>query len=496
MKVYDNDARDADVLYRTGSVAAGAGDGSRGSTALTAMTAKERAEHESLVLHAGGAAGLHVPPARASAAVAGGSTAVAMGDLGGVRLDELDPAHLDLARLTAVWREVGRLHDAGLAHNALRVQNVVVTERGPALVGLAGGDVTADRRSQLLDRAELLASMSGLVGPDWAVSSAGAVLEARDLADVVPYLQPLALSRTTRGAVAFRPRAVRDRVAEATSTRPRRRSSSRVSGRGQLVTVIALTGAFYLLLPQLANVDDTLAALRSADWAWLVAAVVLSAASYLFAAIGLMSGVSAPLPLGRTVQAQVASSFVNRVTPANVGGMALNVRFMQRAGTGSAEAVTATGLNVIAGAVVHVGLLVVFVSWAGRQPDTSFSLPASSTTLVVIVVVLALVGVVATARRARPAIAARSRDRPREAVTGLDPRRGPLAGPPRRAAGRLAGRDRLLRGRLRLRGSGVRRGCRHPRDRRRLPLGAAALAAVAPTPGGLGRRWRPPSSPA
>ena len=28
----------------------------------------------------------------------------------------------------------------------------------------------------------------------------------------------------------------------------------------------------------------------------------------------------------------MASSFVNRVTPANVGGMALNVRFMQKAG--------------------------------------------------------------------------------------------------------------------------------------------------------------------
>ena len=39
-----------------------------------------------------------------------------------------------------------------------------------------------------------------------------------------------------------------------------------------------------------------------------------------------------PLPLVPNVQAQMASSFVNRVTPANVGGMALNVRFMQKAG--------------------------------------------------------------------------------------------------------------------------------------------------------------------
>ena len=46
----------------------------------------------------------------------------------------------------------------------------------------------------------------------------------------------------------------------------------------------------------------------------------------------------------------MASSFVNRVSPANVGGMALNVRFLQKAGVPTAEAVTGVGLNSIAGA--------------------------------------------------------------------------------------------------------------------------------------------------
>ena len=62
----------------------------------------------------------------------------------------------------------------------------------------------------------------------------------------------------------------------------------------------------------------------------------------------------------------MASSFVNRVTPANVGGMALNVRFMQKAGVAPAEAVTGVGLNAAAGAVVHLVLLFVFLAWAGQ----------------------------------------------------------------------------------------------------------------------------------
>ena len=85
--------------------------------------------------------------------------------------------------------------------------------------------------------------------------------------------------------------------------------------------------------------------------------------TYGFAALSLMGGVRARLPLGRTVEVQLASSFVNRVTPANVGGMALGVRYMQRAGIGPGEDVTGVACsNVLAGAVVHIALLIVFVA--------------------------------------------------------------------------------------------------------------------------------------
>ena len=159
-------------------------------------------------------------------------------------------------------------------------------------------------------------------------------------------------------------------------------------------------GAFYLLLPQLADVGDSFTALRHANFAWIAVCVVMSLATYLASAIGQAGGVPGHLPFVPNVEAQAASSFVNRVTPANVGGMALNVRFMQKVGVDPPVAVTGMGLNVLAGAIVHAVLLVLFFAWAG-QSNSGFKIPASSKLLVIIAVVLALAGVVMATRWGR-----------------------------------------------------------------------------------------------
>ena len=145
-----------------------------------------------------------------------------------------------------------------------------------------------------------------------------------------------------------------------------------------LVTIAALTGAFYVLLPQLAHVGDSFTALRTANFWWLAVARGDVRGTYVASAIGLIGGVPNHLPMVPTVETQMASSFVNRVTPANVGGMALNVRFLQKAGVEPGAAVSGIGLNVLAGGVVHIVLLFVFFAWAGKAaPASSSRRPAS-----------------------------------------------------------------------------------------------------------------------
>jgi undecaprenyl-diphosphatase len=164
---------------------------------------------------------------------------------------------------------------------------------------------------------------------------------------------------------------------------------------------VALTGAFYILLPQLANVGDSFRALRHANWVWLIACVAMSVLTYVSSAIGMAGGVREHLPFIPNLETQLASSFVNRVTPANVGGMALGVRFMQKAGVEPAEAVTGMGLNVVAGAIVHIALLFVFLAWAGQGNSSGFTIPHSSKVLVIVAVVLALLGIVAATHKGR-----------------------------------------------------------------------------------------------
>src|SRR5260370_19305648 len=108
-----------------------------------------------------------------------------------------------------------------------------------------------------------------------------------------------------------------------------------------MLPLAAASGAFYYLLPQLADVGPSWRAMQSARWIWLPVVIAFSALIYLASAVSLQGNVTARLPFGPTVLTQGASSFVNRVSPANVGGMALNGRYLQKSGVEPSAGVTA-----------------------------------------------------------------------------------------------------------------------------------------------------------
>jgi uncharacterized protein (TIRG00374 family) len=404
--------------------------------------------------------------------------------LRGRPLDTLTPEELTTSLLEGVWGETQRLHAAGLAHRALRAGNILVTDGGPVIVDLGRAEAPADPRLKAIDRAELLVSLAEIVGADRATGTAAAVLTPDELAAAAPYLQPLALSAATRKrASKVLLKELRDEVAAATGQEPEPLERlQRVRAR-TLLMIATLTGAFYFLLPQLANVDDSVEALKSANWGWLAGAIVMSSLTYVGAAVGLVGGVSERLPFGATVEAQLASSFVNRVTPANIGGMALNVRFMQKAGVPPAEAVTGMGLNVLAGAVVHVVLLVVFFAWAG-QSGAGFSVPSSSKLLVVIAVVLAVLGIVIATRKGRHLVRKHVLGGVKRALESI----GTLARSPRRLVTLFGGSLIVTLAYI------VALACATNAfdagvgiaQVGAVYLGSSILAAAAPTPGGLG----------
>jgi undecaprenyl-diphosphatase len=86
-------------------------------------------------------------------------------------------------------------------------------------------------------------------------------------------------------------------------------------------------------------------------------------------------GVPIRLSLMPAFAAQFAASFANRLAPSFAGGVALNVRYLQKAGLSTAAAASAVGLSAVAGVVVHVLLLLLFLVWAGRSSLASITLP-------------------------------------------------------------------------------------------------------------------------
>jgi uncharacterized membrane protein YbhN (UPF0104 family) len=485
VKVFGSDQRDADLLYRAYRAIRlrGVGD------TWPAVSLVRAVEHEALVAVMAERAGVAVPHVGQVIKADDGSVLLTMELIPGRSLDRVPDDSITDKLARDVWREVGRLHQARIAHRSLRDANIMIGQNGcPRLVDFSFAELAATGRQTAIDVAELLTSLAGRIGPERAVASALPAIGRDGVAAAVPLLQPLALSAGTRRGIKGQDGLLkRTRAAAiAASGDDADKDLARLQRvRPQTLLVIAsLAGAFYFVLPQIAQVSSSWHALQSANWAWLPVVIALSALTYLASAVALIGSVPGHVPFGPTVLAQGASSFVNRVSPANVGGMALNARFLQKSGTDTPASVAAIGVNSLAGAVLHVVLIVVFFALAGHGLTKAFKVPSGSKILLILAVLLAVIGIALASRPGRrwakkqmlPVLrsAARSLRRAASSPVKLGLLFGGSALVTLAYIGALAASIRAF-------GAGpglVLIGAVY--------LGAAALAAAAPTPGGLG----------
>lgn len=284
--------------------------------------------------------------------------------------------------------------------------------------GFAESTATDRRLGQ--DVAELLVSIACLVGPSRALVGVEEAAGAKGLAAALPLMQPLALSAATRHKLRSRSHLlaeVREATAKLLGTDlPPLEPIARIRAR----MLIALLGgglAIHLLLPQVGEIQQTTALLRTARWEWLVAAALASILTYVMAAIALSGAVGQTLAFGRTLAVQLASSFANRLVPGGLGGMGTNARYLQRSGIDGHVAIGAVATTVAAGALMHgLGLLISIALFGGtggfpaRNP-----LPEGWELLVAVVVVSVVLGIVLWSPLGRR----RSVEPAREAITAL-----------------------------------------------------------------------------
>jgi uncharacterized protein (TIRG00374 family) len=118
-----------------------------------------------------------------------------------------------------------------------------------------------------------------------------------------------------------------------------------------------LAGAVVVVLVVISNAALLASAARSAqtaDWRWLVAAVSAMGLSYLASAIGIVGAAQRRVSVRRTVAAEFAGTFCNRLTPAGLGRTALRVRYLACAGLTVERAATTVAISSVVGGLAYL----------------------------------------------------------------------------------------------------------------------------------------------
>ncbi|MFI7409100.1 lysylphosphatidylglycerol synthase domain-containing protein [Streptomyces sp. NPDC049627] len=473
------------------------------ATRSSLQSLRQALEQEALLAYAAIAAGANAPKLIATSELGPDAVMLVYEHSGGRTLDSLPDEEITDDLLHGAWRQVKALQSRRIAHRRLVGDAILVDRSGKVIItDLRIGEIAANSLLLRMDISQLLVTLGLRVGAERAVAAAVSVLGPDAVADCLPMLQPIALSRSTRATLRrlARERAQREREAVLEASRHAKQVRSeeaegdagpafdkqdkpgkpdkktvRAQARAEkraidealeeareedlltqirhevlrirpqapveparlervrprtLISFIAGAIAAYFLLTQLTHIEFG-PLIANAQWGWVAAAVLFSAASYLAAAMALLGFVPERVSFRKTVAAQVAGSFVKIVAPAAVGGVALNTRFLQRAGVRPGLAVASVGASQLFGLGCHILMLLAFGYLTGTEKTPSLS--PSRTVIAGLLTVAVLVLVVTSVPFLRKFVVTRVRSlfagvvprmldvlqRPQKLVTGI-----------------------------------------------------------------------------
>ncbi|MGW5278998.1 lysylphosphatidylglycerol synthase domain-containing protein [Streptomyces collinus] len=442
------------------------------ATRSSLQSLRQALEQEALLAYAAIAAGANAPKLIATSELGPDAVMLVYEHTGGRTLDSLADEEITDELLRSTWHQARALQSRRIAHRRLAGDAILVDRSGRViLTELRGGEIAAGDLLLRMDVAQLVTTLGLRVGAERAVASAVGVLGPDAVADCLPMLQPIALTRSTRATLRRlgRERAQRERDAVLEASRQAKQARlDEASETGPVLekpdkkTVRAEQRAEKRALDEAldeAREEDLLTQIRhqvlrirpqapveparlervrprtlisfiagaigayylltqlthiqfgtlfsQAQWGWVAAAVLFSALSYVAAAMALLGFVPERVPFPRTVGAQVAGSFVKIVAPAAVGGVALNTRFLQRQGVRPGLAVASVGASQLFGLGCHILMLLSFGYLTGTEKTPSLS--PSRTVIAGLLTVAVLVLVVTSVPFLRKFVATRVR---------------------------------------------------------------------------------------
>jgi len=132
--------------------------------------------------------------------------------------------------------------------------------------------------------------------------------------------------------------------------------------RNRLI-LLAIGGlALYVIIPQISGFQDSIAIVKKADVPQIMLAVCFSLLTFMIAAATYTILALRPLKYPRTVLAQMAAMFVNRLLPAGIGGIGANYVYLRKAKHTLPEAASVVTANNLLGFAGHITLTLILVA--------------------------------------------------------------------------------------------------------------------------------------
>ncbi|HET8559743.1 MAG TPA: hypothetical protein VFL69_04430, partial [Marmoricola sp.] len=168
-------------------------------------TPRHEVAHEAYITLLAERAGVGTLPVLLAGEIEHGPPFLVRRHLDGRLLCDLNAASVADAQLDGMWRAVRSLGSARMAHHDLRASNILIDGSGEVhITDFTFGRVGGPREHNVQDVAELLVTLTSVVGVERAVDSAIRALPPAILRDSLPQLQPIALHRRFRRQLAHR----------------------------------------------------------------------------------------------------------------------------------------------------------------------------------------------------------------------------------------------------------------------------------------------------
>ncbi len=295
--------------------------------------------------------------------------------------------------LLQAWQHLAEAHSRGAAHRNLDLDTLVVGEQGDLwILNWDQGEVATGELNRHIDRAQMLAHLALVAGPQRALAAAQQYFSLHELLALSVVLQPAILPPALRdqlrktdylGELRTRLAEMSEQTGKTTPPAPIR--LQRFSMRTMLMVV--LLGAIIIGVIGSLNFEQIVSAVQGASIWWAIAAFLIGSTTWAAAAMPLVAFAPKKIGLPLATVAQMGGSLANVVAPAGVGPAAFNLRFLTKQGITMPLAVATVTLVQISQFLTSVVLLVVIVVITG----TSLDVPLPAMTIVwVAATVLAL----------------------------------------------------------------------------------------------------------